>query len=80
MIKRVDSAKVMRQYRRMQYTIADMRDQEGITIKGLLEQSGIGEGAWKGAAYGVGGTNIINVMEVLAAFGYRLQIVEEESE
>lgn len=80
MIKRVDSAKVMRQYRRMQYAIADMRDQEGITITGLLEQSGIGMGTWKGAAYGEGGTNIINVMEVLAAFGYRLQIVKEESE
>ena len=77
MIRRVDSRKIAKAYRQMQYRIADMRTAEGVTIKKLLEQSGIGRQAWNRVAYGEGGSSILNVMSVLAALGYKLEIVKE---
>lgn len=77
MIRRVDTRKIAKAYRQMQYRIADMREAEGVTIKELLQQSGIGRQAWNRVAYGEGGSSILNVMAVLAALGYRLEIVKE---
>lgn len=65
-------------YRRIQYQIANAREERGIKIKDMLKEIGVGENSWRTVAYGRHGANILTVIKVADGLGYELVLRRKE--